>query len=308
MITSIFSKSKPTNLIIGFFSIALSCAFAYFKIETHALTYTNTLQLLGLVVLSCLGMLFVNFIASKNSLSKTNTLEVPLYSSFLLLIPESTSHLNIVIANLLILLGLRRIISLRSQKKIKNKLFDAALCITLASLCYAWSILFFLVIFLAVSLQTENKIRHWLIPLVGSITVYLIAYSVGFIVDYKLFEQLFADFQIRLDFRYYSTIRLILALLLLIALGLWASWFYFKSITQRKKAVRPAYYIIIVSFFIALVVNTVVLQKNGGALLFVFAPLSIIMSNYIDTLKKDWLKESFFGVFLIAPLVLLLLL
>jgi hypothetical protein len=305
MITSIFSKSKPTNLIIGVLIIALASVFAFFKIRDYGLHYTAITKLIGGFVLSCFAMLLLNFIISKNSLSKTNTLEVPLYSCFLLLIPESTAYFDVVVANVLLLLGVRRIISLRSQKQIKHKLFDAALCIALASLCYTWAVLYFLVVFLAVSLHTENKIRHWLIPIVGCMTVYIIAYCVCFVIDYELFEYMFNQYQIHLDFGHYNTSRFKISITVILLLGFWASWFYFSSITQRKKSVRPAYYITIALAVIALFINGLTLQKNGAALLFLFAPLAIILANYIEELKKGWLKESILGVCLVLPFVLL---
>ena len=307
MITSIFSKSKPTNLVIGFLIIAFACLCAFLKGHNSVATNNNVPFVLLCFALCFFSLLLINFITGKNNLSQTTTLEVPLYSSFFVLVPETTLHLNSIIATVLILLGLRRIISLRSNVKVKNKLFDASLCITLASLFYAWSILFFLVLLLAVYLHPENKIRHWLIVLVGSLTVYSIIYSVSFVADHDFFEHMFNGFKIGFNFGAYGTPKYIIVLILTMCFGLWASWFYFAGIGQRKKLVRPAYYVTLAVLFIAIIINSIDFKKNGSAFVFMFAPLSIIIANYIETIVRVWLKESIMAIFLFVPFIIVLL-
>ena len=48
-------------------------------------------------------------------------------------------------------------------------------------------------------------------------------------------------------------------------------------------------------------------QKNGSELLFLFAPLAVIITNYIETIEEKWFKELFLGLLVVIPIVLLVL-
>ncbi len=188
MITSIFNKSKPINFIIVFLVTIL--AFLTARAGTVSYPITSAYILKQLVVFSiCLITLIVfNFIITKNSLTKKNNYEILLFSFFLLTIVQTTINSNILLSNFFVLLGLRRIISLSSQKSIKNKLFDAALWIALASLFYFWAILFFVVIIISLILYTDNNLKHWIIPFLGVSTVFVIAVSISILIYNDYFE------------------------------------------------------------------------------------------------------------------------
>ncbi|MEW4922397.1 DUF6427 family protein [Algibacter sp. 2305UL17-15] len=307
MITSIFSKSKPINFIIVFFIIGLACAVAYFKIENNAINIGNALNVGGLFVVSYFSMLVLNFISSKNNLTRTNNFEILLYGLFLLLIPYATLNLSVILSNIFLLFSLRRIISLRSQKNVKKKLFDAAFWITVASLFYVWTILFFILMPIAVRLYTDNKIRNWIIPFAGSLSVLLIAYSVCVIIDFDLMAYVWNGFQLSFDFSSYNTVSFLVGLTLLLSFGVWSLFFYIKSINEKKKALRPALYIIMLVVIISFLVIVIVPQKTGSEFLFMFAPLAIIITNYIEIIKERWFKEVFLATLIIVPFILLLL-
>ena len=154
MITSIFKKSKPINFIIVFFITLLAFYTAKMELFSDSVAEVSILKQIGLFFVCYVSALLVNFIVTKHSLTKKNNYEILLFSLFLLAIPKTTSHTNILFANFFILLGYRRIISLRSMVSIKKKLFDAAFWIAIATLFYFWSILFFIMILAALFLYT----------------------------------------------------------------------------------------------------------------------------------------------------------
>jgi putative effector of murein hydrolase LrgA (UPF0299 family) len=47
--------------------------------------------------------------------------------------------------------------------------------------------------------------------------------------------------------------------------------------------------------------------KSGSEFLFLFAPLAIIVTNYIETIQENWFKEVFLLVLIITPIALLML-
>ncbi|WP_239000259.1 DUF6427 family protein [Hyunsoonleella ulvae] len=307
MITSFFSKSKPINFIVGFFIIGIACLFSFFKLQNHPIGINSILKFMVFFIGSYFSMLIVNFVSTKNGLTQTTNFEIVLYGLFLLMVPQATDNLAVILANIFLLFSARRLISLRSQKNVKKKLFDAAFWITVAMLCYPWSALFILLVPVSIFLYTENKLRHWLIPITAIISVLLISYSISFFMDFDLLIHLFKKSRISFDFSAYNTIQFLIALTVLLSFGLWSFLFYIKNIKSKKKALRPAFYIIIWASILSFLILILAPQKTGAEFLFMFAPLAIIISNYLEIVKEKWFKEVFFSVLLIVPFVLLFL-
>jgi hypothetical protein len=307
MITSIFSKSKPINFIVVFFIITIACARSFTKIESDTTNINTVLIFIALFLCSYFSMLVLNFVSSKNNLTQTNSLEIILYGVFILMIPQTTASLKLTLANVFLLFSIRRLISLHSQKNIKKKLFDAAFWIGVSTLFYSWSILFFVLIPVAIRLFTDNTLRNWLIPLVSIITVFVIWYCLCFLCSYDAIGYLYHGFQVSLDFSAYNSIQFLVASTLLFSFGFWSLLFYIKSINKKKKALRPAFYLIIWAVAIAFLLLVIAPEKTGGEFLFMFAPLAIIIANYIEIIREKWFKEVFFTVILLVPIALLLL-
>ncbi|GAB1857970.1 DUF6427 family protein [Flavobacteriaceae bacterium MHTCC 0001] len=307
MITSIFNKSKAINLAIVFIIISIACAVSYFNINGNVVTANSIFIFLGFVLASYFSLLILNFVTTKNNLTKTTNFEIVLYGLFLLLFPQTTTNLNLVLANIFLLFGVRRLLSLRLQSQTKKKLFDAAFWLTIVAVCYSWTVLFLVLIPIAVHLFCENKLRNWLVPVAGSASVFIIAYSIFLLLKDSLIEFLNKGFSLSLDFSMYNTAPFLIGLTLLLAFGIWSFFFYSKSFNRKKKALRPSFNLIAFMILLSFLVVIVAPDKTGGELLFMFAPLAIIIASYIETVKEAWFKELFFAAFFIVPIVLLIL-
>jgi hypothetical protein len=307
MITRIFSKSKPINLIIVFFIIAIACTVSFFTIQNNTINLNAILNVSALFVGSCFAMLVLNFVSGKNSLTQTNNFEIVLYGLFLLMIPQTTASLKLILANIFLLFSLRRLISLRSQKEVKKKLFDAAFWMSVAALFYSWTVLFFILVPVTIFLYTDSKPRNWLIPLTAILAVLLIAYSVCFLMGYNLMYYVLDGFKISFDFSVYNTPRFLIGLTVLLSFGLWALLFYVKNINLKKKSFRPAFYIIICTLLLSFFILVIAPQKSGSEVLFMFAPLAIIISSYIEIIREKWFKEVFFAILFLTPIIVLFL-
>ena len=307
MITSIFSKSKPINFIIVFFITLLAFVVAKVGLVNESITTEFILKQTTLLFIAYTSVLLLSFIVSKNNLSKGNNYEILLFSLFLLLITQTTGYSNILVSNFFVLLGLRRIVSLRSSRDTKKKLFDAAFWIGIAALFYFWAILFFALVILSLVLYTDNNIRHWIIPFLGIITVFVI--SLGFsIVLYDDFFKIFnVSVDVSYDFSNYNSVKYLVAITMLLSFGIWSSIFYLKNIKKKKKASRASFKTIIIAAIIAFLIVVQVPQKNGSEFLFMFAPLAIIITNYIEIIQERWFKEIFLSILFIVPFILLLL-
>jgi hypothetical protein len=303
MITSLFSKSKPLNFIIVFFILLLAFVLGNSNSNDEA-------ALIGKVILffACLlTILVLHFIISKNSLTQNNNYELLFFSLFLLAIPSTTASGNVLVANIFLLFALRRLITLRSQINVEKKLFDAAFWIAMATLFYFWSGLFFILIIITLLLYTDNKIKHWIIPFTGTATVFIIAASASIIWYDDILEIFNTSFLVSYDFSNYNSPQFLITITMLFSFGLWSSIFYLKSIKQKKKAFRPAFKVVLFAATISFFVIVLAPQKNGSEFLFMFAPLAIIITNYVETIQEKWFKELFLTVLVLVPFLLLLL-
>lgn len=256
----------------------------------------------------CLASLFVlDFFVSKNNLTKRNSYKILMFGLFVAVLPESLGNSKLLIANLFILLALRRIISLRSRKEIKKKLFDAAFWISLATLLFFWASLFYILIFLALFLHSIEDIKNWIIPLIGILCVAIIAASYMIVTGIDFESYLHGFFDVSFDFTSLNSTRIIIAVTLLLSYGVWASFYFMRSIKQQLKSYRPSFVIVIVSSLIALTIIVVSPYKDGSEFIFLFAPLAIIMSNYLEIIPEKWFKEGLIIVLILASLLNLMI-
>jgi hypothetical protein len=303
MITSLFSKSKPLNFIIVFLIMLL----AFFLGNRSSIEDSVLIEKTILFFVCFLTILVFNFIVSKNSLTQNNNYEILFFSLFLLALPNTTSNGHILVANIFVLFSLRRLITLRSQINVEKKLFDAAFWIAIASLFYFWAGLFFVLIIITLLLYTDNKLKHWIVPFTGTAAVILIGISASIIWYDNFFGIFNINPTVSYDFSSYNAPQYLITFTVLFSFGLWSSIFYLKSIKQKKKAFRPSFKVILFTAIISFLVIVLAPQKNGSEFLFLFAPLAIIITNYVETIQEKWFKEIFIAVLILVPFVLLLL-
>ncbi|MCL5127271.1 DUF6427 family protein [Algibacter sp. L4_22] len=307
MITSIFSKSKPINFIIVFFITLLAFIVGRLGLPTEEVTTLLVLEEFGLFCVCYVSILLVNFIVSKNSLSGKSNYEILLFSLFLFSLTQTTSNINILFSNFFVLLGLRRVISLRSQIQMNKKLFDAAFWFAIAALFYFWAILFFILILVSLALYNDIKVNHWFIPFTGVGAVFVITSAVS-IVYYDSFFDTFKSLpEVSFNFNSYNSASYIIAITILLSFGIWSSFYYIKSIKEKKKAFRVSFKSILLSAIIGSAIVVLSPIKDGSEFLFVFAPLAIVIANYIEIIEENWFKETFLAILFILPFALLLL-
>ena len=143
-------------------------------------------------------MLGIDFVAKRNELSKSTSYCIFLFAILTTMVPVALLVPKIMLANCAIILATRRIISLRSERDIQQKILDASLWIMLASIFYFWSILFFGVLFLGIGLYVGQNYRNWLIPFVGVLASYVVLTCISLMVWDRFFSftSYMADFSI----------------------------------------------------------------------------------------------------------------
>ncbi len=305
MITSIFSKSKPINLIIVSVFIVVIFTIANFNILFNHLDETLRAIAKLLATLFCLFLL--DFIISKNYLTKKNSYAIMTFGLLFGMFPEALTYSELIFANVFVLFALRRLISLHSNLHTKKKLFDAGFWIMLATLFYFWAILFFALVIVALIYHSRNDVKNTIIPFVGLVTVVLmlVAYNI-LIYDTYIRPSDFVRYA-SVDYTVYNSAEFILKFTVLFTSFVWILVYFFRVIPDKNKKLKPSFFLIAWSSIIAILVAIIAPVKNGSEFLFLFVPFSIIMANYIEVISERWFKEVFILLLIVAPIISLLL-
>jgi hypothetical protein len=303
MITSIFSKSRPINYILT--TLLLVICFTIYQFSTSYNTISGfeiAKKVVFLVLL--IGSLFVsNFITKKNGLSKDNSYTFLLFCIFFILFPTTLSNGYLIVSNGLILLALRRLISMQSLITPKEKIFDASLWIFIASLFHFWSILFMLLVFISIIFHVSRDYRNWIIPFISLATVVVITVLLALIFDPNFISSFIANIRVDFDIWYIKTVFQSFSLGVYIVIALVAFFTMIFILSSKSLNMQASYKKIIFAFIIGLVVFFISPNKDNGYLIFTFVPVAIMLTNYLETIEKYWIKESILGIILFSSLL-----
>ncbi|WP_250433658.1 DUF6427 family protein [Hanstruepera flava] len=309
MIAKFFSKSNPIHFVI--IAVVLFLVFSTIKIhygEGIAIDIWYILKQIALLGIVLFSVFILDFLVSKNKLTKKNSYQILFFALFCMLIPQVFLKSNLLLANLLVLFALRRIISLRSKKHQKKKILDAAIWISLATLLYFWSGLFFVLIFAALFLYKISDIKNWFIPLIGILLVAVITYASLIVLNISLTDYtLRFNTYISFDFSSLNQRNIIIGATILFSYFLWSLFYYLNNLKNKSKSYRPSYLLVLFAALIAFVIVIIAPNKSGSEFIFVLAPLAIIVTNYVELISEKWFKEVLIWILIVASLANLIL-
>ncbi|HNQ26615.1 MAG TPA: DUF6427 family protein [Aquaticitalea sp.] len=305
MVSSFFSQSRPIHfLVVSVFLLVIFVASKFYTLN-EPLTVVLVAEQLFYFMIVIFSLFILDFFASRNKLTKKNSYKLLFFGLFMGMLPETLLNSNILLSNFFILLALRRIISLRTHKEIKKKLFDAGFWIAIATLFYFWASLFFILIFASIFLYSIINVKSWLVPFTGVLSVAIIWMALMLVTGRDFTDYFDTHLMHSLDFTGLNATRIMLSATILISYGTWASFFFINQLKDKSKKLRPSFNLVVISSIIALTIVLIAPDKNGSEFIFLFAPLSIILSNYMEITEETWFKEALIYVLILVPVVTL---
>ena len=300
MLTSIFSKSKPVNfIIIAIVVIMVFLGHIYLRndLDIFSFSYFTTAPIIVLFY-----VFLSDFIISKNDLTKKNSYGIMIFGITVIVFPEIFNHLDVLIANLLVIFALRRLFSLHTKRSLSKKFFDAVFWISLATLFHTWALLFLILVIVALANFWQSEIKHVVVSIFGMVTVCILLSVYNIVFNDAYFLPSNFDIEFSFDFSVYNTPYKILRLTILISIFLWSLIFYIKSISNKSRKQKPIHVLVIVSAFLGLIVALLETEKTGSEFIFFMVPFSIITANYLQSIKEKWFREIFVLLLLLVPL------
>jgi len=306
MLTSFFGKSNPINYLLLAILIFGAYVFKVFVAENTFVLWMVLEQLiLGLIII--FSMFLLDFIIRKNNLSKNNTYGIFLFTCFLIACPAIFFNGNIILANTLLLMALRRILSFRTDKNMEKKILDAALWIALASFFYFWSLLFFFVLYFALIKNSNTNHKQLLIPIVGFSGVFVLAATYHFLTAHS-FDWFFSwKTAIGKDFSVYNFRGVLLPTAIIFTFLIWTGFAGFFKLGTMSKKEKPNAIILLLTVITMVIIGLTSEQKSGAEVFFILGPLVIIIANYIENIEEFWFKEVLLWLALLLPIIVLIL-
>lgn len=306
MLTSFFSNSKPINFaVVAVYMIIFYSIAALEGIFESSLS--SILKEAGVLLVFIFSSVVIDFIAKRNEVTAQNAYKTILFAAFACMLFNALENNDVVISNFFVLLALRRVISLKSQRDTKKKIFDATLWICVASLFYFWSILFLGVVFFGIILHVKHNLKNWLVPFISFLTAASIVTSSDLLLNDSFYTLSDWYQESNFDFTGYRNPSILIPVSFLFALSLWSLFFFMGIIQRASSNLKSSLLLFLLSFFVAIGIAVMAPTKDSSELMFFLAPLAIIVTNYFQLLKDKWFQETLLWLIIALPAILLLL-
>ena len=299
MISSVFKKSTPLNLILVVFLVLVF--FLIYQFQDFSWLNSSFLIFKKAVLFTVLlaSVFIINFIVKRNGMSKDSSYTIFFYFLFLLFFPSLFNNINLIASNFFVLLALRRLISLQSLKASKEKIFDASLWIFVAALFHFWSILYIGLVFVSILFMVSKDYRNWVLPFIALFTVGVVFVLFSIISDINIIEFFKTNVTTSYEINYFTNNYQNGALSIYATVALFFLISMFVSLSNKPLIVHTSFKKSITSFFIGVAIFLISANKSNDLLIFTIAPLAIMATSHIEA-KQLKLKQEMVLFVLIA--------
>ena len=301
MIATIFSKTRPFNyILIGLLLVLFFVLFGFCQNLFDGLS--ATLVLVATFVLIAGTIFLTSFIGLRNNLTKNNTYAILFCLLFTLMFPQVFQNVGLVFSNFLVLLAIRRLVAVQSLKNIKQKIFDASMLIFMASLFQFWAILFILLVFVIIVFFAVRDYRNWIIPIIALAATVVLFVFFALLFEPVLVANYFQNQTISTNIDYFSNTFQNISFSVFLTLSLLFFTSLVFSYTKKPMADQALFRLIMLSFLLAIAVFVLSPEKNNSLLIYAFAPLAIMASNYFENIQTNWIAQVSAGIITILAI------
>ena len=303
MIANFFNQTKPINFLVLSILVFIVYLAALINADSATLNFFFFVKNGLFLFLAILTVFIFNFIIRKNALTEDNSYAILFYILLSIFFPNSFVNDSIFLANFILLFAFRRIYSLRSSIEIKEKIFDSAFWIGIASLFYVWSLVYLVLVYAAIFIFRKIDWRNFIIPLVGVGTPVFLAYT--YLLAFDDLERFYNiwKWNFELNLEAYSSTQFLLPLALIGIVALVAVFPTTKRSLLAKIDFKATWTLLITHMLMSLFLVIISPDKNGSELVFLFFPFSILFANYLQVINRYWIKESMIYLFILVALI-----
>ncbi|MEM8927392.1 MAG: hypothetical protein AAGC45_04260 [Bacteroidota bacterium] len=299
MVSSFFDKTKPIN-----FLVLLGAALVLFwgvtlRVYGFQLGYPIFFSKALATACLLLSVFFLGTMVKTKKLTLDNSFAMLFFLSLLLFFPDTLRNNTVVFSGFFLLLSMNRAIALRDEKNHKEKIFESALWIYVASFFSEWSLLFIIALYMAINLFGGKQLRLWLMPIAALICTLILAFTATLFFNNTGYFLEHYRFPIVLDFFLKPNYGMLFYILLMVA----AAILVFGKLGYRRLGRTLSLRLIFAYLVISILIIVATGNSESGLELFSFFPAAIFCGNYLETVKKQKFKEITLLASIILPIM-----
>lgn len=305
MLANFFGKSNPVNFIV-IFSIFLGVFFtnSISSIPLVSLNFSLVLEHILTLFLFLVFFFFYNFILSKNKLTLYNSYGFLIFVLLFGFFPDTMLNRGELFLNILILVYLRRVYSLRSGKDFYKKIFDSGFWLGILFLLAPKTVLFGILLFLSIWLFQKINFRTLLIPCLGFLAP-LICFAT-YCLWFDQMEEFMASFfwYANYNFELFTDSSILISSIVLGILLIISILIKTPKVISISGSYRKYWILIIFNLFIAITILVIQNTLNESQFMLLFFPISVILTNWLESIKTPLYKNVFLVLFIGCPFLL----
>ncbi len=300
MLANFFGKSKPVNFILIIMLFLGYCMLDVFVYNPQAFSFE-----LLLVLPLFLGVFFLfNFILAKNKLTYDNSFAFLLFVIGLGFLSKMIYEPKEVLVFIILFLFFRRVYSLRTLKMLYAKLFDSGFWLGILLLFFPYYLLYTVLIYAAILLFIKPTFRTVVIPIIGVITPLFLFFTYHFYMDsitvfYELFSVNFSS-----DFTNFSSHIYLFFFAFFGGISLLSIFLKSGKIFSVNNKFKKSWGLLLVHFVIATSMVFLCPQQEEITLFTFLIPSTIIITNWIQTVKKKFIVNLVLFLFLVTSILI----
>jgi len=243
---------------------------------------------------------FLNYIVNENEiLTRPSFLPAVLYIIFMSSNKAMFILHPLVFGNFFLMVAIHRLLNSYRKEKAFSHFFDAGFLISIASLFYFPYIVFFPILAAALVVLRPFNWREWIISLAGIIVPYILVATIYYLrntLDYLLYDKMFFYFTKQLHFgalsgSFYFTNSVQLSILIL------ASARLFTGLNMGSQKTKKGI-VVLIWVLLAGVASIAITQEISTSCFAALSiPAAIFYAHYFMNLKRNWLAEVLFLLF-----------
>ncbi|RIV44600.1 DUF6427 family protein [Flagellimonas pelagia] len=290
MISSFFGKTKPiVHFVLAILLLLFYFGRIFFVAGEKSFFEEFPWELLAFGVL-LLVIFIINQIVRTEKLTDFNSYAILFFVLLAIAFSEEFEHKNAIFTNLFLLLALWRLLSIKSVKNVKHKIFDASLLIALASLFYDWALVFLVLIFVVINMYDRKTFKNWLVPLLGVATIFILTFTtlkvLGSLDFFERHYQFTLSFLEAYSFLQVLNVKALVYFILAVVIAI--------LVFLRMRSVGGGKLLHLRILFLALVFGiliTLFTPEDESPVLITFFPASVFLANYFEAIKRKKLQE-----------------
>ena len=299
MLTRLFSHSKPIAYAILSMAFILAFVIENFVSSEVIVNASMIFSKIGILLVFFLILFLLNFMVKRNKIHQQHTYAISSLVLLIIAFPEILRSVNLVLGYAFLLLSFRRILSLKSNTNLKQKILDSSLFLSISIWFTPMHWLFVSVIYFGVIVYASQNYRHFIIPILGLAVGFVIHTSFFLILkdEWIHFSFYLPDFSGPIE--YFDNFKYNVLLGLLIGIMVWI-FFQLPTIYSRAK-LHESESLILTLFFLIISIATLVLNDNtiSKDAIYIIWPLSIFTGSYFQLKStKKWVVETFYLIFI----------